>query len=194
MKRLLSSLALLALANAASAQLVVTGSSPTTFSGYDGQPATVTGVLSTGVHGTLESLLGGTATFTYLGNESGNTNLFTFSAGPQTLTEASALGSSISGAIGGGSLGFGFTDTNTASTFGNGSAAIVYVANVNTASYGNFQYVIGFNDNGSNDGDFDDFVVGVNVTTPVPEPETYALMLAGLSAMGFMARRRRPQA
>lgn len=32
---------------------------------------------------------------------------------------------------------------------------------------------------------------GTFAVTPVPEPETYALMLAGLGAIGFVARRRR---
>ena len=44
----------------------------------------------------------------------------------------------------------------------------------------------------SNNGDnFGEISAEVNVAG-VPEPETYALMLAGLGALGFVARRRRP--
>lgn len=51
-----------------------------------------------------------------------------------------------------------------------------------------FDAILFFNDTGAGpDKDFDDMVVGINVTA-VPEPSTYALMGAGLLAVGFALR------
>jgi len=44
---------------------------------------------------------------------------------------------------------------------------------------------------GFNDGPFQTFGANDGLTPAVPEPETYALMLGGLGALVFMARRRR---
>ena len=52
------------------------------------------------------------------------------------------------------------------------------------------EYLLGYNDSFRGDTDFDDMVVRLSVS-PVPEPSTYALMLAGLGVLGFVARRRR---
>jgi PEP-CTERM motif len=190
----------------------------------DASVATVTGTFDrqgitttplTFQYGTLMATGAGTFTFTYLGNESGYVNAFSLNIGSAgLLTEGSAVGSSVSLLVGEGNLMPGFTFLTTAPTglasasngqsfsdLTNPSFAIIGNAGGGdvSATYGGsshaFQYVLGFNDAFSGDRDFDDYKVGVNfVAAPVPEPQTYALMLAGLGAVAFMARRRRPQA
>ena len=68
-----------------------------------------------------------------------------------------------------------------------------------TVSFGSFSlanqgYVRIYFDSQSSSRSFAVGNVSVLATDPVPEPETYAMFLAGLAAVGFIARRRRPQA
>jgi hypothetical protein len=105
-------------------------------------------------------------TYEYMGSESGyNTSLFArYSGGASGLVTESAGSRSVGTVTAGGILDFSFRD-------GVGSP-------IHNSS--------GFRD----DADFDGIVARVSVS-PIPEPSTYALMLARLAAVGFAARRRR---
>jgi hypothetical protein len=70
------------------------------------------------------------------------------------------------------------------------NASIGLIAEGYNGSLGAFDYIIGYNDSFSPHNDWDDLVIGVNIA-PIPEPETYAMLLAGLGLMGFVARRRK---
>ena len=52
---------------------------------------------------------------------------------------------------------------------------------------GTYDLILGFNDGLRVDSDYDDMVVGLKVAA-IPEPETYALLMAGLGAVGFICQ------
>ncbi|MCW7539930.1 PEP-CTERM sorting domain-containing protein [Aquabacterium sp. A7-Y] len=200
MKRHLLALGLALAAGTASAQLAVSSGSEISFTGYEGTPVSFTGVLNSGVrNGLIESALGGDLTVTFLGKDNaGHTN--TFEIGDVVVNnKTSAVGGSFTTTVGAGALDFLLTDTTDGDNVGNGgpssgyaSYVLVDVSTLGEASpaYGKFDFILAFNDGATHDADYDDLVVGLSLA-PVPEPETYALMLAGLGALGFMARRRK---
>lgn len=153
------------------------------------------------VYGTLRTDLAGTLTFTYLGSEAGHTDKF-FSFGDLKFNNrASNTNTPFSVAIAAGeALNFSFQDTTSNRVVSNGA---------NVASWGNLHnanswqntigllkesdtsYLLLYNDYVSGgDRDYDDMVVRVSLA-PVPEPETYTLLLAGLGLIGGIARRRK---
>ena len=170
---------------------------------YD--PSGTTSVQTGGKRDATLSTSAGTLTVTFLGFEAQDTDTFlTMIAG--TLTNKTAIPdvSSLSGLVPAGPLGFTFGDTSRVATVGNGGAGggagmfdsyVVFGTGTGAGFVpytkgGLYDLVIGFNDALQVDGDYDDFVIGLRVAA-VPEPETYALMLAGLGAVGFLVRRRR---
>ncbi len=203
MKRKLLSVALLVISGAANAGLSFNQSSVATRTeAFDVAtlPAYAVGT-SLGL-GALETNEQGTITFTFLGEESGFNNKFHLTIGPtQTLsesptgTQASAFVSSLGpvsfkfeGAVGSFAINGG--------AWSPGTSIGLIGSNMTVSSglaAGNYQYVIGYNDSAgaSTLGDWDDYVVGVNFTPAIPEPEIYAMMGLGLGLMGWVGRRRK---
>jgi hypothetical protein len=143
----------------------------------------------------------GTITFTYLGQESGYVNSFHFGLGGLHLFESNPVGTSVSAFVGApGAIDFRFEGApgkfaqNGGSWASGTSIGLIDASSVNWGpAMGAYQFILGYNDSAgaSRLGDWDDLVIGVNFTPAVPEPQTYALMLAGLGAVAFLARRRR---
>lgn len=201
MKRILAVVALAGASLGASAQLAISGGTNITFAGYN--PTGPTNPQTQGSQNALvSSSIAGTMTATFLGKEAIDTDSYTFALASGTLFNTSALFSQVSGPVGIGALNFSFTDTFTGTTVNNGGAVTPFTTYVVLGTYtvagvftpytdgGLYQVVLGFNDGLAVDADYDDLVVGLNVSA-VPEPESYALMLAGLGAIGFIARRRK---
>jgi hypothetical protein len=213
MKKLLTVFALGTLAASAGAQVTFSGGTDQAISGVfdpSGTILTTPPVPTGGKRDATISTTAGLLTVTFLGYEALDTDTL-FKLGFGTLNNKTATPdvSSLSALVPAAAFDFTFMDTFTGAAVGNGGAgggaglfdSYMVLGTGTGASFvpytkgGLYDLVIGFNDALQVDGDYDDSVVGLRVAA-VPEPESYALMLAGLAAIGFIARRRprRPQA
>jgi hypothetical protein len=155
--------------------------------------------------GSLSAGQAGTVTFTYLGQESGYNDKFHLTLNGTDLFESNPVGTSISAQVNSaGLISFKFEGdagkfavNGPTSGWAGGTSIGLIGTNLQVTSgggQGTYAYVLGYNDSAGSStlGDWDDFVVGVNFrVSAIPEPETYAMLLAGLGLLGFVARRRK---
>jgi len=163
-----------------------------------------TGHLTTGTAGSLSSAPSSgvfdTLTYTF----SGKSGTQTFGATPASGTCSGCSGSTLlaSGSLIGGGVGSTQQDMThftpnaaatvtfaTASTAGSFFVSPTPFYNMALSVFTNTLSTVTFN--GSNGFTIVQGGGSVNFASPVPEPDTYALMLGGLGILGFLARRRR---
>lgn len=202
MKKKLIAAALLATAGAASATATLNGGSEVHFTGNASASVAVdpqdAGLLNAKV---VSDDSNDRVTITFLGKDAGHLNQL-FVNGALTLDNQEPVFSIHGPFNGGGALDFAFKDTRDGAEVPNGGNPLTFASYVVFGSFdpagafsaytkgGEFDYVLGFNDSWRLDKDYNDLVIGIKVS-PVPEAETYAMLLAGLGIMGFVAGRRR---
>ncbi len=205
LKRALLAAALLTMSGLANAELSFMTSSTTSRSEIFNIAGFSNLAVGTAVDlGALVTNHSGVATFTYLGQESGYTDSLNLPASGLSLFESNPVGTSIISVVNStGPLNFRFVElispTNASANNGGiwGPNTSIGLIGRNMSVLGNtYQYVLGYNDSAGSAtlGDWDDFVIGVNFTTQVPEPEVYGMMVAGLGLLGWVGRRRKQQA
>ena len=202
MKKVLLSLVLATFAVVAQSQVTFAGGTDrTAFANYD--PNGVAATLGPIVGGREDATINTTAgllTATFLGFEALDTDNFVFTVANTTLSNKGGPNAVSSGPVVAGALNFTFSDVSTGTSVGNGQNLGDFTSYAVLGSFagsvftpftlnGAYDLILGFNDGMRVDADYDDMVVGLKVT-PVPEPETYAMLLAGLAAMGFVSGRR----
>ncbi len=153
-----------------------------------------------GTFGLLSVDMDTTFRATFLGKEAGDVNFYVVNGVnvANSANNVASVGDSFTFDVLAGAINFGFNDAVTgvsASNIGDSINKIAYIANngnyIDAATGNPYAFLIGFNDSGSLDGDYDDYVIGVSA---VPVPAALPLMASALGAFGIARRRNKAKA
>lgn len=149
-----------------------------------------------GTFGQLFATQNTTLQFTFLGKEAGNTNALLLDGvvAANSATNIATVTDSFLLNVSAGVVKFGFTGNGGVSALNttNPEFNMAFLENVDLikdAAGNPFAFLVGFNDGGSDDADFDDYVVGINEVSAVPVPAALPLMASALGAFGIVRRR-----
>lgn len=135
-------------------------------------------------------------TATFLGSDAGyNSNFLLFVNGEQrdvTISNTSKEGTTFDfGSVqAGDKISFGLDVLNTKETWLSNGSNSDSMQHFQTSVSEKGELIIGVEDlKGLGDKDFNDVMVSLENVSPVPEPETYAMLLVGLGVLAFSARK-----